>query len=236
MNLKIRSGGRFFIGLVAFVAVASSHGCASRETIVTNPHRRIQLPQSGELEVQAQALVPVGSVLPVYISVKNLAPRARTFKQPGVFGITDAGERILELSLDDPSVVTNGEGLFMEVAGGRSAMSELLAENTLPWPMVVAGGPGLWTAFAVHWAMKSASSPSERLADYRLEALKSSEKPNLEQGIEYRGYVFFPNRHYATIEFTVLNTLTGNDEFIRVPVVFCGSDCPRVSNEPVVRW
>jgi hypothetical protein len=210
---------------VASIGVFCVSGCAGSEMTIAPTPRRIELPQSGELEVRAEALAPVGNVLPVKVTVKNVAPRARTFQQPGVWGITASGERIQELPLDAPAVVANGDGLLQEVSCGESAMSETFRTNwDAPWGLLVAAGPMAWTAFAVQTAMTSASSPSERLADYRLRLPRSSGsvvgKPSLQQGIEYVGYAFLPDRHYAAIELAVLNILSGNEEFIAVPLAF----------------
>ena len=226
MDLKTNVGGIILLGVVAFVGAVWLSGCASNDTTIERPPRRIQLPQSGELELHAQALAPVGNVLPVRLSVKSVAPRARTFKQSGVCGITDSGERIQELSLDDPTVVANGAGLLQEVGGGESAFSETFGEATcerrgmrqgcaMPWGLMVAGGPFEWIGVGVASAVTAARSPSSRLADYELH---SGGFGSMNQGTEITGYAFLPNRHYAAIEFSVLNALTNNDELITVPL------------------
>jgi len=230
MDLSIDSRGTFFLTLIVFVGVACLHGCSGREPAIPRPPRLIELPPSGELEVHALALAPVGDVLPIKLSVKNVAPRQRTF-QEGVRAITDSGELVQELPLNDPSVVANGEGLLSEVSGGQSPAGDYLSGaacarrgvESCGWGWVLASGPLAWTVLGGMWAMKSAGSPSERLADYRLQVGTSSGEqriPALELGTEYTGYVFFPNQHYAAIELTVLNTLTSNEEFIRAPVAF----------------
>jgi hypothetical protein len=215
-----KAGGRFFLWLTALLSAVWLSGCATAGDItISRTRRKIRLPQSGELQVRAEALAPFGNVLPIKLSVTNVAPRERVFKQPVVSAITDSGQRIQELSLNDPAVVANGDGLLLEVGGGEGAMSEAWRANwDIPWGVMVAAGPMAWTALAVQSAMAAASSPASRLADYRLRVVSDSGKRSLQHGVEYIGYALFPTRHYAAVELTVVNVLTNNDECITVPL------------------
>lgn len=210
------------LGFAAFASVLWLSGCAGTETIVARQPQRVQLPQSGEIEVSAYALPPVGNVLPVRVSVKNLAPRMRTLDKPAVYGITKSGERISELALNAPAVVANGEGLLLEVSGGAGALSETLGTmgGKDSWPLLIIGGPIVWGQLAYRYGTISTSSPSSRLSYYKLRAGNRPEKPNLEKGVEYTGYIFLPNQYYAEIELAVVNTLTTNHEYILVPCRF----------------
>ena len=208
-------------------------GCALQDpaqdrTIVRDP-QRIQLPQSGELEVHAHATLPVGRVIPVKVSVANLAPRNRVLGRPAVRAITDSGERVDELGLDDPVVVENGSELLRVVSNGQSAMGAVVKDfggwGAIGFFSLLGAGPVVMAIVAIDSAAEAAKSPSQRLRRYKLDDPASGP---LGQDHRYptnvvvgqmliSGYAFLANQKYTAIEVTVINTLTGNEEVLTVP-------------------
>ncbi len=238
---------RLLFMLSAVAAAAWLSGCAIQDVspIVREP-QRIQLSQSGELEVHTHAMPPVGDVLPVQVSVRNLAPRARVIET--VQGITDSGEHVDELGLQDPVVVNNAAELFHIASGGQSALGAVV-ERMGGWlPASVIGVQVLGAGFvgigaAAAW--EAAKSPQERLGCYRLggrllpeegttiglnkegtDVLAGGRNPRgiFDSNQSYidscgrnPGFVFLPNRSYTAIEVAVRNTLTSNVEVLTVP-------------------
>jgi len=222
----------FLLGAAA--AAVWLGGCASQELsqdrpIVREP-QRVQLPQTGELEVHADAMPLVGNVIPVKLSVKNLAPRSRVLDKPAVRAITVSGERVNELGLDDPAVVENGSELLRVVSNGQSAMGAVVEKDFGGWGAIgfislLGAGPVLMAMVAIDSVAEAAKNPSQRLRRYSLGDPASGafgEEPryptNLVVGqISISGYVFLANQKYTALEVTVINTLTGNDEVLTVP-------------------
>jgi hypothetical protein len=185
--------------------------------------RRIELPQSAELEVHARALPSAGDVLPVELWVTNLAERARVLKPFSVVGIAQSGDRVDELRLEDPAIVANDAALLAEVSGGKGAFDEaLILSEDPPGAWFLLGGPIEWAIVASNAARVGRETPSWRLRFYCLATKKLSQRkdrpPNyLATGQIATGYAFLPNRKYKALELTVQNLLTGNDEVITIP-------------------
>ena len=212
--------------MTAAAAALWINGCTAANTGrgVQPDLKRIELPQSGELEVHARALSPVGNVLPLEVSITNLADRARVLRYPAVGGITESGEVVPDLAVDDPAVAANADALRTKVSGGQGAVDEALAASWAGkggWGWVIASGPFGWTELAINSAIVAHSSPSSRLELYSLEMARPARKDMplgyLATGERVTGYVFLPRQNYKALRVTVINLLTHNEEVMTVP-------------------
>ncbi len=175
--------------LLGVIATLFLNSCtASKVEVVPKESGRLELPPSGELEVHVKALAPVGEIMPVEVSITNLADRARVVKSSSAAGISESGERAAEFSLESSEVIVQSDALLKALGG------------SVPWVPWADAMTSLRTYYIGNRDNRSGLPPGY-----------------LEKNQPLSGYVFLPNRRYLQFELTVHNQLSGYDEVITVP-------------------
>jgi len=241
--LRFTDHCRPLVALGVLIATLRLCGCAAPEQPAESPEvvavpavslepYQVELPQTGELEVHGRALPPLGGVLPLEVSVRNLQARARTFAR--VIGITDAAARIDQFGLYDPPIAQNTKEILSVVSDNQSFLATAV-EGTGGWPVLtmisLLGTPAAGLeALAISSAILATRSTTQRLQCYQLGGPLIFGAPArmiaprdyaMDRGTAIcgrnPGFVFLPDRHYDAIAVIDTNLLTGKEEVLTVP-------------------
>jgi hypothetical protein len=209
--------------LLAITAAILISGCAERgQPHYSRSRQRVILPSTGEVALHAEPVSTIDGVLLAKMSVTNLTERQRALRPSGIVAITDKGERVNELELNDSALANNGQALF-EAIGGSA---------------VIAGGENQGFFTAGDWFAMMLIAPAGefvlmagiasyynepypvRFEHFQIEVhhLKFTRTQGvLTAGDEVTGYFFLPNRSYKALELSLENVLSGNEEVMTIP-------------------
>jgi hypothetical protein len=221
---SVASLGRLGVLLLALTLA----GCGIASAPLKDTPKIVATPQPGQLAVTTQPGVPIGDVVPVYISVANGRDVPRAIVPSQIFALDDSGARVAPLPAGEAAREAGGAG-ELKAALASGAVSGA-AEGALGAGLGAVVGSALGGALgtgaiigtaigagegAIDGASRGASKADQQ-ANQQLSAL-ALQSGEVRHNFTVSGYVFFPKGSYRNIEFLMVNEETGDTETIRRP-------------------
>ncbi len=209
------------------VLCATAIGCGIASAPIQNTPVVAATPRSGEISIASQAKPPVGSIVPVYISVANGTDIPRAIVPSQVFALDENGARITPLPPAEAAREAGGVGQ-LKAAITSAAVSGVGAGAVGAALGAAAGaafgyaGPGAALGSAIgggEGVIRGAEKGQEEAknqANQQIGAL-ALQGGEVRKDFTVSGYVFFPKGTYREIELLLVNSETGDTETLKEP-------------------
>jgi hypothetical protein len=203
-------------------------GCSLSSAPLKDTPKIVATPQPGQLTVTTQPGAPIGSVVPVYVSVANGSDVPRAIVPSQIFALNDSGARVAPLPPGEAAREAGGASeLKGAIAGGAVRGA---AEGALGAGLGAIVGSALGGAVGTGAIVGTAVGAGEgmiggatrgadqanRQANRQLSAL-ALRGGEVRHNFTVSGYVFFPKGSYRNIEFLMVNQETGDTEVVSRP-------------------
>lgn len=225
---QIRTSSRFERRAFAILVVcATAIGCGIASAPLKDTPIVAATPKPGELSIASQAKPPVGSIVPVYVSVANGTDIPRAIVPSQVFALDENGQRIAPLPAGEAAREAGGTGQLKSAltsaavsgigAGAVGAALGAAAGAALGSP---GAGAAIGSAYGGGEGILAGAPRGQDEAKYQANqqigalALQGGE---VRKDFTVSGYVFFPKGTYKEIELLLVNSETGNTETIKEP-------------------
>jgi hypothetical protein len=209
------------------VLCATAIGCGIASPPLKDTPIVAATPKPGELSIASQAKPPVGSIVPVYVSVANGTDIPRALVPSQVFALDENGERIAPLPAGEAAREAGGTGQLK--AALTSAAVSGLGGGAVGAALGAAAGtafgsPGAGAAIGsaygggegIFRGTERGQDEAKNQANQQIGAL-ALQGGEVRKDFTLSGYVFFPKGTYREIELLLVNSETGNTETIKEP-------------------
>jgi hypothetical protein len=225
---QIRTSSRFERRAFAILVLCGTAiGCGIASAPLKDTPIVAASPKPGELSIASEARPPVGSIVPVYISVANGTDIPRAIVPSQVFALDENGQRIAPLPAGEAAREAGGTGqlkaaLTSAAVSGIGAGAVGAALGAAAGAAVGYAGPGaaIGSAYGggegILRGAERGQDEAKGQANQQISAL-ALQGGEVRKDFTVGGYVFFPKGTYREIELLLVNSETGNTETIKEP-------------------